>query len=73
MRPHIRGGALLYVSAVRPGESLLGQIVSTGEVMHMVTAENSRSVRTSGTNSRFSDGWTAKKDIRWVVRYVVRP
>jgi hypothetical protein len=72
MQPHLRGGELIYVSPPMPGERLVGHIISKGDALHMVTAENSRAVRTAGTANRKSDGWTPRERIEYVVRYVVR-
>jgi hypothetical protein len=73
MRPHLRGGELVYVSPALPGERLTGHIISNGHSLHMVTAENERAVRTAGTANRHSDPWTPREKISYVVRYVVRP
>lgn len=73
MRPHIRGGERMYVTLPQAGERLIGQLVATPYALHMVTAETRTHVRTAGTANRESDGWTAKKDVLYVVRYVIRP
>lgn len=72
MRPHLKGGELVYVSPALPGERLLGQIIATPDRLHMVTAENRTHVRTAGTANRHSDGWTPRTQIAYVVRYVTR-
>lgn len=73
MRPILNGGELVYVSAVKPGEKLVGQIVSNGTALHLVTAETAGAVRTTGVNNRQSDDWMPRARLEYVLRYVVRP
>lgn len=73
MEPMIHGGEMVYVSPLQPGEKTLGLFVATPFASHLVVAETKNAVKTSGIHNRYSDGWTLKKDIRFVIRYVVRP
>lgn len=72
MRPILNGGETVHVSPPLPKEQLTGKIIYNGQSLHMVSTENERAVRTSGTNNRHSDDWTPRSQIEYVVRYVER-
>lgn len=72
MRPLFNGGETVHVSLPLPQERLTGKVISNGQALHMVTAENKRAVRTSGLSNRHSDNWTPRRQIQYVVRYAER-
>lgn len=71
MRPVLKGGELAYAEPYT-GQPLVGRIVCTTRFTHRVTAENKLAVYTSGDANKYSDGWSPKGEVRWVIRYVVR-
>lgn len=71
MRPTIQGGELAY-GVPYTGQPLVGHIVTTNRFTHRVLDENSRAIYTAGDFNRRSDGWSSKKDIRFVIGYIVR-
>lgn len=72
MRPAIRGGELAYAEPYQNQTGLVGCIISTPEFTHRVTVENRRAVRTAGDANHYSDHWTDKKNIRYIIRFIVR-
>jgi len=74
MKPAIQGGEIAFAEIVTPWTVLkVGDIVDTGVHTHRITALNERAVLTSGDNNRWADGWTLRKDLKFVIRYVQRP
>lgn len=77
MAPAMTGKEVIYIEPYT-GQPIyvndfVGFVRSDGKrVLHRVTALNSRAIYTSGDANSFSDGWTPKKKIYMVVRYVVR-
>lgn len=74
MKPALQGGEVCYLEKVTPETKLqIGDIVDTGKATHRITAMNKRAVYTSGDANMWPDGWTLRKDLLWVVRFVERP
>jgi len=73
MKPAIKGGELAYAELYHGQPLLAGEIVDNGVVTHRITAVSDDAILTSGDNARYSDGWTPKSKIRFIIRYIVRP
>jgi hypothetical protein len=74
MRPALRGGEFCWAEIPSPKTIWkIGDIVDTGKVTHRITAMNERAILTSGDANKFNDGWTLKKDVRFILRFVQRP
>lgn len=72
MRPALKPGDVRYWEPYTGQTPLEGFIVDTGAFSHRVTAETKDAVLTAGDANRNSDGWTPKKQIKWILRYIVR-
>lgn len=72
MRPTLFGGETAYWQKYDGKSKLAGFIVWLPDRTHRVVAETDEAVLTEGDNNRFSDGWTSKKKIVAVLRFIVQ-
>lgn len=71
MKPYIQGGETAYADTYH-GQPILGYIVDNGHVTHQCVAESKDAILCSGSANSRVDPWVPKRDIRWVILYIVR-